>query len=576
MVMVAVGWVGIKDQEMMKKYFATRSMSVDGRTYNQGDIVWSEIDVPGLQRADGYETAKEIQKRRRVPQNKLFGSAEPMISVVVTFHNQAEFVRDCIGGFQRQTIGEPYELVAVIDKSDENEAEILKKEYPQVRVFEADFGNADKARNYGRTKIKGDYIAWWDGDDYPFSEYLEKLKNRMDETGADFAYARFEHQLYGLEKGKLPRCNVFEWSESWVRFSPITNTPILIKRRVAPIWNEDIDIMQDTAYGLELMHQGLTGVHVREVLWHYRHHQKSVWNAAGIKEKRAKSEQVLRDQYGWRQDEAEVTFVSLISRDEVLDEYFGQIPHLGLPKKAHWFILVDNNEEWFIDKVKGYQKQYSGQFLSSRMFVTGQKNEADSRDFEVRGMRIANFIRVIINQANERIGGTPYLFMVEDDTLVPKNAYKRLTPLINRTKQTAYASGIECGRGYTRHTGICWLKKDDKGEIIGREIPKMKKRGIEKIGGAGWYCWIGRVDYLKDFIDHNTMRCFDGKMLGPDVMMAHDLTEMGYDCFADLSVQCQHYDSRRRIWLDAMEGKGYDIDYYLEGGKWKMKLNEKV
>ena len=558
----------------MKKYYATRSVTVDGRTYNPGEIVFADRDIDGLVRAANDDTAKDIAKRRS-QRSRYFGASNPQISVVITFHNQAEFVRECLQGWERQTFKGAYEVIAVIDASDENEEEIIHKEFPQARTFKVNFKNADKARNFGRTKITGEYLAWWDGDDHPFPEYLEKLKNRIDETGADFAYARFEHKLYSLEIGKLPRCNVFEWNESWVRFSPITNTPILIKARVAPIWNEDIEIMQDTAYGLDLMHQGLKGAHVRETLWHYRHHDKSVWNSAGIKDKRAKAEDILKRQYGWRQDPAEVTFISLISRDEVLDDYFGQIPHLGLPKKAHWLIILDTNDEWLVDKVKGYQRHYEGQFLSSRMFVTGQPNETQSRDFEIRGMRIANFIRIIINQAAERIAGTPYLFMVEDDTLAPKNAYKKLTPLINKTRQTAYASGIECGRGSTRHTGVCKLILDSKGEIVGRDIPKMKRKGIEPIGGGGWYCWIGRTEYLRDFIHNNTMRCYDGKMLGPDVMMVHDLRAMGYDCFVDFSVQCQHYQPRLKIWLQAMEGKAYDIDYYQEGSLWKMHLNEK-
>ena len=58
--------------------------------------------------------------------------------------------------------------------------------------------------------------------------------------------------------------------------------------------------------------------------------------------------------------------------------------------------------------------------------------------------------------------------------------------------------------------------------------------------------------------------------------MVHDMREMGMGCFCDLSVQCEHYDDKRSVWLPASMGKGYDIEYFEEDGKWKMKLLEKV
>jgi len=210
------------------------------------------------------------------------------------------------------------------------------------------------------------------------------------------------------------------------------------------------------------------------------------------------------------------------------------------------------------------------------MFVSWEKNLAYDRDFESRGMRVANFIRIIINQINEKIGGSDYVFMVEDDTRAPVKAFEKLWRTMEYEKNLAYISGIECGRGFTKHTGICRLIKDESGEIIGREIPKMKESGIVEIGGGGWYCWIGRSDMLNEYIEKGKMRCFDGKMLGPDVMMIHDMREMGMDCLCDLSVQCDHYDDKRSVWLPASTGKGYDIRYYLDDGKWKMLLDEKV
>jgi len=64
-------------------------------------------------------------------------------------------------------------------------------------------------------------------------------------------------------------------------------------------------------------------------------------------------------------------------------------------------------------------------------------------------------------------------------------------------------------------------------------------------------------------------------MLGQDVMMAYDLQQFGYSCLCDTTLQCDHYDERRKVWLPASAGKGYDIEYYKDkAGDWKMLLKE--
>lgn len=565
----------------MKKFYATRPVVIDGTSYNSGDIVMSERHHPGLRESANFAETTPPRKPRPT-RSHFLGMDSPEVSVIVTFHDQERFVRECLDGFSEQIVTFPYEVIAIVDKSSQDEFEKIQKEYPNVRAYECDFGNASAARNHGMGLARSGILCYFDGDDYPFSTYLQELRDALEAHGegeqpADFAYARFEHDLFGLQKGNLARCNVFEWSDSWSRFSPVTNTPIMIRADKAIPWDERLDVMQDFAHGLQLSKNGLKAVHVRKELWKYRYHSDSVWGGQGIGDRKAAAQKILREEYGWDETRAEVTFVSLISRDEVMEEYFGQIPRLDIPKKSHWLLFLDTDDDLLIEKAKGYQRRYESNFLSSRMYVTGESNLAYDRNFEDRGMRIANFIRTIINQCAQKIGGSPYLFMVEDDTLAPKRAFTKLWPLINRSRKTAYASGVECGRGFTKHTGICWLKKDDKGEIVGRSIPKMRKDGIEAIGGGGWYCWIGRIDLLKTYLDKMPMRCFDGKMLGPDVMMVHDLREMGLDAWCDLSVQCFHRDARRKVWLPASMGKGYEITYAKNKlGVWEMKLEETV
>lgn len=557
----------------MKKYHAITHICIDGKDYNCGDIVYSDYDLPGLERDN---SAPEIPIRKQAPRNVLFGSQNPKISVIITFHNQEEFVRECVGSFERQTIKEPYEVVCVLDRTTDRTEAIIKAEFPNAKIISVDYGNAPQARNAGARQAKGELLCYFDGDDYAFPDYLEKLKAALDaDPGAAFSYARCNHLTFGLDKGDLPRCNVFEWSRSWNRYSPIVNTPIMIRKEDNIEFDPDLAVFQDAARSLELARQGKRGVHIREELWHYRTHPKSIWNQPDLRERRREATRILAKKYGHKTEQAECTFVSLISRDEVLGDYFAQIPTLGIPKNSHWLIMADTNDPKLVERIRTLANTQVGNFSSVRMFVTGTQNETYSRDFEVRGLRIGNLIKIIINQAAARMGGTPYLFMVEDDTIAPPNAYKRLKKIIEGRPNMAYASGIECGRGFTKHTGVCRLTEDERGEVIARHIPKMKNHGVEPIQGGGWYCWIGRVPLLKRYADTQKMKAIDGKMLGPDVLMVYDLTKMGFEAVVDFSIQCLHRDSKRNEWLPATRGVGYEITYHQDKlNKWSMKLTE--
>lgn len=565
---------------MKKMYHAIKAVSIGGKSYNSGEIVWSENSHPSLRPIAG-NLFKWKSPEKKLPESPYFCGENPVVSVIITFHNQLKFVQECLDSFKNQSLKLPYEMIVVVDASQQDEVATIRAQYPKVRVYATDYANANLARNYGLEQTTADIVTFFDGDDYVFGTYLEKLYHALTPEGVhniDFSYARFEHDMFGLKQGKLPRCNIFEWSESWAKYSPITNTPIMIWKSVCPLWGNDLKVFQDAAFGLELVKRGLKGKHIREKLWYYREHEENSNHISGYMKYRESELELMSKEYGLKREKAEVTFVSLLCRDEVLDEYFAQIKHLGLPKQTHWFIMVDSNDDAFIDKIKEYQEKHEYQFLSSRMFVTGETNEAYSRDFETRGMRIANFIKLIINQVAERIGGTEFFFMVEDDTIAPKNAYRDLKPLMKDPK-VAYASGIEPGRGYSRHTGVCYLKENEKGEIWERNIPSMQnskgkiRSDIIPIEGGGWYCWIGRTSQMADFIFHKKFRCVDGKMLGPDVMMVYDLVKFGFKALCNMAVQCSHYCPDQKKWLHASEGVGYRIEYYQRNdGIWRMKM----
>jgi len=122
-------------------------------------------------------------------------------------------------------------------------------------------------------QTKGKYICYFDGDDFPYPQYLEKLYNKLkDNPDYNLSYSRFDYQEAGPGKFLIPSCNHFEWSESWIKYACIVNTPTMIKREIAKKakWETKLSSYEDYAFGLALVKAGAKGIPVREKLWHYR------------------------------------------------------------------------------------------------------------------------------------------------------------------------------------------------------------------------------------------------------------------------------------------------------------------
>lgn len=559
----------------MNKYIAKKCLIVDNKIYNQGDIVFTDNPIDGLEliqeekKLSEEPTANYILRTESV--SRYITRENPEISVIITFHNQEKFISDCLGCFFRQTIKVPYEIIVIDDDSQDNTKEVIEKRYSEVRYFKVNFHNAGKGRNFGFKQAKGNYICYFDGDDFPYPDYLKKLYNKLkDNPEYNLSYARFQYEEAGLEKCLIPSCNHFEWSESWIKYACVVNTPTMIKREVAKKakWEENLTSYEDYAFNLELLNAGAKGIPVREKLWYYRLHNQSKWGSGLAFKNRPKDREYIRKKWKLKDVEAETTFVSLIATDNVLDEYFDSVSKIKMPKnKIHYFAFIDSNNEKLIDIVK--KKVEPMGFLSVRIFFTNEENLFDSRNFTKRAMRIARNEKTIIRDMGKYNAMTEFSFITEDDTIIPSSAYEKMIKRMKANKNLVYLTGVETSRGSDAHIGLAILT-EERGEIVHRICPAYQKTGIMKVNSGGWYCWFGRPAKIAKV----PFRCIeDGRYLGPDALMVFDLNKAGYDTEADWSIQCKHYDPYDKKWIEAKDCRGWEIKYHkIDRNKYKAEM----
>ena len=112
---------------------------------------------------------------------------EKLISVVIPVYNSSEYISECLDA----TIGQTYsniEIIIVDDGSTDNTLEICKKyENADTRVQVLTHSNkgVSYTRNEGICKATGDYIVFFDADDYPEANLIEKYVSTIEECWQD-------------------------------------------------------------------------------------------------------------------------------------------------------------------------------------------------------------------------------------------------------------------------------------------------------------------------------------------------------------------------------------------------------
>lgn len=106
----------------------------------------------------------------------------PTIDVIVPSYNQQEYLPDCIESILAQTL-KPNRIIIVDDGSTDDSLEIARK-YPVEVISQVNKG-LPSARNTGIMNSTADYCFFLDADDIILDNCLEKISDRIKETGVD-------------------------------------------------------------------------------------------------------------------------------------------------------------------------------------------------------------------------------------------------------------------------------------------------------------------------------------------------------------------------------------------------------
>lgn len=225
----------------------------------------------------------------------------------------------------------------------------------------------------------------------------------------------------------------------------------------------------------------------------------------------------------------DVTIAIPISRKNFLRQLFESLESLECDINHTSLLCYVDGSLDLLQRVKPYFAQSK---FTSKKLIYRNHGIGSTGSVKRRRQRIAD----IHNEMKGLIGESDYVFLIEDDTIVPPNALSVLLDDHNLYPNAGFVSGIELGRWGFPIIGA-WIS-ESKDEIY--SVPL--ESSIKKVTATGLYCCLVKRGY---YLTH-TFAPFE-EILGPDVNFGKWISSMGKDNYIDYNIKCVHLTERMPI-----------------------------
>ena len=152
----------------------------------------------------------------------------PTVSVIVPCYNCASTVEKALESLVNQTL-DNMEIIVINDGSTDSTEEVLKTfidNHPNhnIQLYSKENEGIAETRNFGLTKVTGEYFGFLDSDDYTVPEMFEKLYNLAKKEQLEVAISDF---YWVNSKGKTLQ-----------KEGPYETGPDMMVNLFAVLWNK--------------------------------------------------------------------------------------------------------------------------------------------------------------------------------------------------------------------------------------------------------------------------------------------------------------------------------------------------
>lgn len=103
-----------------------------------------------------------------------------MISVIIPAYNEEKYIVSCLRAVFSQINPPDFEVIVVDNQSSDKTAEIVKTQFPQVKLIKEPQRMVTIVRNSGAKEARGETLLFLDADVIVPSSHLREIKDHLD------------------------------------------------------------------------------------------------------------------------------------------------------------------------------------------------------------------------------------------------------------------------------------------------------------------------------------------------------------------------------------------------------------
>lgn len=209
-----------------------------------------------------------------------------LISIIIPTYNRAHLIGETLDTVLLQTYNN-WECIIIDDASTDNTADIVNEYVRKDNRFqyhtrpEQRLKGPNSCRNYGFEISKGDYVKWFDSDDFMFSNLIEsQIKVLNEKIECVVCKVAYDFGNDKKEENKIYSDNLIEdylmGNIAFYISGPLWKKGFLNKQK--QLFDETIKNLDDWDFNLRMLYQEPSIIYLDEALIQYRIHEASLSN----------------------------------------------------------------------------------------------------------------------------------------------------------------------------------------------------------------------------------------------------------------------------------------------------------
>lgn len=466
-----------------------------------------------------------------------------VVSVIIPIFNQSAFLLKALQSVAEQNDKYPTEIILVNDHSTDNPERVwrlFQQHHPQFvyRYKKIYAHNASRARNVGLSMSRGQIVVFLDADNQLRNNFMASHIRPILNDEADVVYA--EPELIGfLSRYPYPGFNLLshDFASLFLTSSIDSCCAVRQSKLSQKPWDPKLERWQDWDFHLSNMQKKLRYKFLPFKTWRYYISSNEERERKDYVSQKAYDSAFayIREKHQPRYMPPKLTVVAqTIGRYYCAKDWLNSLLAQDFPKKETAILFLDNsNDEQFVrEYLVDFINRHGHLYHSASILTNHQKKYFSPAGEDPLAVAKIKRFSNILQQGVAKVA-SPYWQTLEDDTLIPPNAFTKLHHHLIGHPDAIGAQAVQRSR-VAKFAVVAYAFNAYRIQNI---FYQRKETGLTEIDCGGTGCAQYQTEWVQR---HNALEQHPFPLMGADINLGWKIKQSGQKLLTDWSLNAEH------------------------------------